>query len=82
MHVFPGSTMYCTPDCDPAFKPCVGKSSQKRARDGTIVWKHMVCNRQGFKNVSKLKTVAPNSESCKNVDLDNQFSGENEEFTT
>ncbi|CAH9094181.1 unnamed protein product [Cuscuta europaea] len=40
----------------------------------------MVCNRQSFKNVSKSKTVAPNSDSCKNVDLDNECSGENEEF--
>ncbi|CAH9082794.1 unnamed protein product, partial [Cuscuta europaea] len=105
MQVSPGSTMYCTPDCDPAFKPHVGmlfnnlhdgmsfydqyakicgfesrKSSQKRARGGVILWKHMVCNRQGFKNVSKSKTVAPNSDSCKNVDLDNECSGENEEF--
>ncbi|CAH9054178.1 unnamed protein product [Cuscuta epithymum] len=107
MQVSPGSTMYCTPDCDPAFKPRVGmlfntlrdgmrfyeqyakvcgfesrKSSQKRARDGVIVWKHMVCNRQGFKNVSTSKTVAPKSDSCKNVDLDNEFSVENEEFMT
>ncbi|CAH9064884.1 unnamed protein product [Cuscuta epithymum] len=40
----------------------------------------MVCNRQGFKNVSKSKTVAPNSDSCKIVDLDNECSGENEDF--
>ncbi|CAH9117587.1 unnamed protein product, partial [Cuscuta europaea] len=62
------------------FESC--KSSQHRARDGIIVWKHMVCNRQGFKNVSKAKTVASNIESCKNVDLDDQLSNEIEDFTT
>ncbi|CAH9115244.1 unnamed protein product [Cuscuta europaea] len=106
MQVSPGSTMYWTPVCDPAFKPHVGmlfnnlndgmrfydqyasicgfesrKSSQHRARDGVIVWKHMVCNRQGFKNVTKAKTVASKSDSCKNADLDNQLSTENEDFT-
>ncbi|CAH9112357.1 unnamed protein product [Cuscuta europaea] len=57
------------------------KSSQQKARDDVIVWKYMVCNRQGFKNVSKSTTVAPNTDSCNNVDLANQLTSDNEDFT-
>ncbi|CAH9112161.1 unnamed protein product [Cuscuta epithymum] len=113
MHLSPGSTMYWTPECDPAVKPCVGMlfnnlheakvfydhyasvcgfetrifSSSKAPDGGVIVWRYLVCNREGFKNVSKSRKDASNNNLCKtthnndgciNEDADNEATHENE----
>ncbi|CAH9080202.1 unnamed protein product, partial [Cuscuta europaea] len=112
MHLSPGSTMYWTPECDPAVKLCVGMFfnnlreakvfyddyasvcgfetrifSSSKAPDGVIVWRYLVCNREGFKNVSKSRKDASNNDRCKtthnnsgciNEDADNELNHENE----
>ncbi|XP_019184054.1 PREDICTED: protein FAR1-RELATED SEQUENCE 5-like [Ipomoea nil] len=49
LEISPGLTKYWCPVCADSLKPIVGQHSIRKIRDGVAVEKHVVCNRQGFK---------------------------------